>query len=210
MKYVIPLTGVALAAMTVAVGVVHGNLTSRWGAKPDVAAGAKRLELVPQQFGEWRQLNEEKLAPDASRMLQCQGSLLRTYENKKGDLVSIAVLLGPAGPISVHTPEVCYSARDFQINGERKAFSLGEGDHAFWDLKMTSNDVARKPLRVMYAWANDKTWQAPQQPRFAYGGSPYLYKIQLAGPPMNSEQGDACRDFLIAFLPVLNKHLIDK
>ncbi|WP_425616570.1 exosortase-associated EpsI family protein [Anatilimnocola sp. NA78] len=212
------LTGILLIAITVAVGAAHGTLIGRWGLKPDVMQGAKLLEKVPDQFGDWKRDGDDttQLDPEAAKVLQCKGHIVRVYDNvRTGDRVSVAVLLGPAGPISVHTPEVCYSARDYQITSDRKSWSLPESDSknsdTFWDLRLTANNVSETRLRVMYGWTNHQTWQAPDHPRFSYGGSPYLYKLQLAGPVNDDEnQRDACNDFLTAFLPVLRNYLIDR
>jgi hypothetical protein len=210
------LTGVALIAITLATGAAHGRLIGRWGAQPDVVDGARLLERVPPQFGDWQKVGNDKLDPAAERVLQCHGNIVRVYENKRtGDRVSVAVLLGPAGPISVHTPEICYSSRDYQITQDRKLWtSAGTGqaaDDTLWDLRLTANDVSLTPLRVLYGWTNGKTWQATERPRFAFGGSPYLYKLQLAGPaPVEEDTRDVCGEFLSAFLPVLRNHMIDR
>src|SRR5688500_8733172 len=102
------LAGSALIAITIATGIAHGRLIGRWGAQTDVISGAKQLARIPDRIGDWHNVRSDDLAPEAARMLQCAGNIVRVYENTRtGDRVSIAVLLGPAGPISVHTPEIC-------------------------------------------------------------------------------------------------------
>lgn len=209
------LAGGLLIAITIATGVAHGRLIGRWGVPTDVLSGAKQLERVPDQIGDWQNVRNDKLEPEAERMLQCTGNIVRVYENtRSGDRVSVAVLLGPSGPTSVHTPEICYSSRDYQITNDRSVWSpAGETENhsdTFWDLRLTTNDVSATPLRVIYGWANQKTWQATQYPRFSFGGSPYLYKLQLAGPAPVAGNRDACDEFLSAFLPVLRNHMIDR
>ena len=210
------LAGSLLIAITIGTGVVHGRLIGRWGVPTDVVSGAKLLDRVPDQVGDWRKTGKDQaLAPEAAKMLQCTGSIVRVYENvRSGDRVSVAVILGPSGPTAVHTPEICYSSRDYQITQDRQVWSPSGGSEAaadsFWDLRMATNDVSMTPMRVIYGWTDGKTWQATKYPRFSFGGSPYLYKLQLAGPAPVEDGRDACDEFLTAFLPALRKHMIDR
>lgn len=211
------LLGVVLLGLTIGVGAVHGKLIGRWGPAPNVAQGAELLERLPGQIGEWKQAGKDQgIAPEAARMLQCFGNVVRVYENvRTGERVSIAIILGPAGPTSVHTPEICYSSRDYQIRHDREVWSpSGEGEEAtdtFWQLLLTKNDVSETPLRVIYGWADHKHWKAAEYPRFEYGGRGYLYKLQLAGPGVvEGSPQDACGEFLTALLPVLRDHMIDR
>ena len=213
LNYLMALGG-ALVAMTVAVGIVHGRWTNRWGHRPDIVSASERLGNLPLVIGDWQAKKNDPLDPAVARMLQCAGSANRVYENARtGDRVAVAVLLGPSGPIAVHTPEICYSSRDYRIAQDRKRWKVVEADEPgdeFWDLRMKGKDVSAAPFRVLYGWTKEKYWNASANPRFSYGGSPYLYKLQLAGPvPEEGQSNDPCREFLAAFLPVLRKHMID-
>jgi hypothetical protein len=164
---------------------------------------------MPLELEGWHLVRETELSKSATEMLQCKGSVRRIYENNKtGDHVSVVVLLGPSGPIAVHTPEICYSSRDYRIERDRVACELNDGDQ-LWDLRLKANDDRNLPLRVMYGWTNNGKWQATEQPRFTFGGRPMLYKIQLAGPVPVSEDKDACKEFLAVFLPSLRGHVAD-
>ena len=206
--------GGALVAMTVAAGIVHGRWTNRWGHRPNIESAGIRLEQLPMDIGDWHSDQNDALDPVVAGLLQCAGSVNRVYENQKsGDKVSVAVLLGPSGPIAVHTPEICYSSIDYQIAQDRSRWTMAEADQPgdeFWDLRMQGNDVAASPIRVLYGWTKEKFWNATENPRFSYGGSSYLYKLQLAGPiPIEDQKRDVCREFLAAFLPILRKHMIE-
>ena len=110
----------------------------------------------------------------------------RQYENRKtGEIVTVAVLLGPAGPISVHTPDVCYSSQDYTVLGapEQTRFGGGEGSQdELWSTSLRSTSLTAGNLRVYYGWSTGGPWSAPGDARFAFAGQPYLYKIQVAGP----------------------------
>ena len=212
------LLGGVMILITLAVGVVHGNLTKRWGLRADVIAAGKRLEEMPKAFGDWQLEREEALAPVVSRLVQCTGSVSRVYRNTKtDDFISIVVLLGPAGPIAVHTPEICYSSREFQITRKREHWSLrtdldkNSKLDQFWDLRLQATNASANTIRVIYGWTNTHQWQATENPRFSYSGSPFLYKLQLAGPvPVDENSPDVCADFLTAFLPVLRTHMLEE
>lgn len=207
-SYLLVLVAGGLIAVSLLVGVVHGRMTNRWGIQPDMKEASRRLESMPADIDGWH-AESYPLDERVAEMLQCQGSLNRVYENPKtGQKVSIVVLLGPAGPIAVHTPEICYSSKDYSITSDRVPYAVDD-QQDLWDLRLKSNRAGAAPLRVLYGWTNDGNWDATANPRFAFGGRPLLYKIQLAGPvPNESGEQDACRDFLAAFLPVLRKHLL--
>jgi Protein of unknown function (DUF3485). len=202
-----------LIAITLLVGIGHGRLSGRWGARPDVVSAAQRLKQLPPTIGEWELQNDTPLDPAVTRMLQCHGSLHRVYQNvKTGDVVSFFVLLGPPGPTAVHTPEICYSTKNYRITQARTRWTLDDSQmplDEFWDLRLEANDVSRSGLRTLYGWTNTQHWQATESPRFYFGGSPYLYKLQVAAPlPTEGQKGDVCREFLTALLPVLRKQMI--
>jgi hypothetical protein len=112
---------IALGAVS---GVVHGRLTNRWGAPADIKAAADVLAEPPQVCGEWKLARTEEIEDSTIRQLQCPGYLNAVYERERPggsrDVVRVAVLVGPPGPIAVHTPEVCYSNADYEISNDRK------------------------------------------------------------------------------------------
>ena len=122
-------------------------------------------------------------------------------------------MLGPPGPISVHTPEVCYSSRDYDIKEERKRvkiFGTEDKPDEFWGLTMRNKDVNADILRVYFGWANAGHWTAPKEPRITYGGQSKLFKMQLAAtlpPDVDLEKNDVCLKFLQAVVPVVNSTL---
>jgi hypothetical protein len=215
-RWQFPLAIVLVAAMTIFSGVIQGRMSNRWGPSADLITAADKLERLPHQFGDWRLKSSEELNKMTRNMLECAGYLVRSYENlQTGDIVSVTLLLGPPGPISVHTPEICFSTHNYQTQSQRKAVAIcrtAGGDDKFWALEYKMNDIRGGLLRVYYAWSTGGRWAAPNDARFTYAGQPYLYKIQLSGllPPGAAPSApDPCKAFLRVFVPVAGKCMIE-
>lgn len=217
MKHYILLLSIVFAlALTIFSGVLQGTMRNRWGASQVTLRAAALLPEIPEQFGDWQMRSSDKLGETAEKMLECESYFVRTYQNKAtGDLVSATLLLGPPGPIAVHTPEICFPSRNFTVLGKRQAAVIrneeGGEDH-FWTLAYKANNLQGDMLRVYYAWTAGTRWSAEGDPRFKYAGQPYLYKIQLSAPlPAGAdlEADDPCRRFLDDFLPVARNYIVE-
>jgi hypothetical protein len=209
-----PLVALALVILTVGSGALHGLTSNRWGTPPVMAQAAKQLDQLPAQVGGWRFQEIMPVSDNALNQLQCAGHLGAVYRHDvSGEIVQVAVLLGPPGPISVHTPEICYSGRNYKINQAPQKVSLESRDgrrHTMWAMGFQSRKLSGETLRVYYGWSTGNTWVASNEPRLEFARSPYLYKIQLAGTPLSGDdiqRDDLCRRFLQEFLPVLHDQL---
>jgi hypothetical protein len=212
MKRFLPTLAIALAAvLTLFSGMIQGHLNHRWGMSPDARAAVAVLDQIPHEFGKWRlETGGEKLSDVVKNILQCEGYLSNRYVNEAGDQVSVAVLLGPPGPISVHTPEVCYSSREFDQVEDRVRTPVESDGHAgsFWRTTFRSRKIDGSWMSVYYAWSDGGAWTASESPRFEFAGQPYLFKLQMAGHPNEdprSTGSDPCVSFLNDFVPVWDK-----
>jgi hypothetical protein len=217
MKQILSLIGItALVAVTLGAGWVHGRMTNRWGIAPDSNLAAARLrQPLPDRVGSWKLVREADLEPEVVRMLQCPASVSRVYEHEQtGDVISVAVLLGPPGPISVHTPEICYSSHDYAITKDREKTTLTDAanhEHSLWEVRMKSNRIDGAQLRVLYGWTTGERWLAAEYPRFGYGGVSHLYKLQLASGASAAEaleDFDPAKDFLQQFVVQLQGRIV--
>lgn len=198
--------------LTLASGVAAGRLDNRWGRPADLLAAGKRLGKTPERFGDWVLEHSQSLDQNAAELLQASGSTLRNYRNQRtGEAVTMALIVGPAGPMSVHNPEVCYSSRDFKTISPAKRFHIvGAVEAEFWGMTLERTDLDGGKLSVAYAWNDGNGWAAPQQPRIQFGGAPLLYKLQIAAPLSGNERlenSDTCRTFLRDFLPAFDSVL---
>lgn len=196
---------------------MHGSMTNRWGSHFDSQFAVERLAApLPERVGEWKLRREPILEEAVIRLLQCPAYISRIYEHEQsGNIVSVAVLLGPPGPISVHTPEICYSSHNFQASRERRLTCIQDAkgnDHTFWEVTMTSSGLENATQRVLYAWSTGSHWKAAEYPRFKYGGVSHLYKLQLAtaanGKNESAEESDSTDTFLAEFLAQLSEQLV--
>jgi hypothetical protein len=218
MKKLRPALGfLILLIVTLTAGWLHGSLSNRWGPRPDakVAADLFRRELAP-EVGNWRMRKESVFEPEVLRILQCPAYISRVYEHQQtGDVVTVMVIVGPPGPVSVHTPEVCYPSQDYTLGGKRRLVPIKDTqgtNHAFWEVALKGNSLVGEELHVMYGWSRGDIWEAHQHPRFGYGGLTHLYKLQLAVPANQQPKGtdfDPSQDFLVNFLPQLKPFLIE-
>jgi len=204
-----PVLALALiAVLTLASGMMHGRMSNRWGTPPDMTAAGAELDQIPDQIGPWQLAATAELHEVAAETLETAGSVTRTYVNEEtGEAVQLGLILGPAGPISVHTPDVCYSSRDFKQLDDRRRVAVKPADgseETFWCLTFQTNDLSGSLLRVYYAWSPGDHWSAPDQPRLTFGGNPYLYKIDVTSrmpPGTDFAKVDPSLDFLTLFVP---------
>ncbi len=204
---------VAVSAL-VGGGVMHGLRTDRWGAKADVQAAAARLGDVPEKVGEWE---GRPMEIDARQLTiaEADGHLSRYYVNRRtGAEVAVVVLCGRPGPLSLHSPEVCYAGAGFSISGERQTIPIaGEGTPPaeLFNARFVKPGVAPETLNVYWAWkAAAGNWAAQTDPRLAYVRSTVLYKLYLIRRVVRPEEDvshEPCLDFLRAFLPELEKRV---
>jgi len=219
-----PYIGVGLlVVVTLAAGLLQGKMTNRFGLPEDMNEGSQKLAnlkklLETQTFGErgqWRLVSQSKMSDQVLETLECPEYLNASFVNSEIPSLQINgfIIIGPPGPVAVHTPEICYSSKDYDITDNRervRIFPKGPQEDEFWGLTLRSKQVDADILRVYYAWANSGPWTAPDSPRSTYGGGSKLFKMQLAvklPPDAKLEQGDACQDFLRAFLPLVNSQL---
>jgi hypothetical protein len=190
-------------------------MTERWGSQADLGELAEKLNQVPEIIGDWRQTKVEELRENAANQLEAAGSFVRVYLNETtGQEVRVALVLGPAGPMSVHIPEICYEGRDYVPRADRERIGIsgtGLSDAQLWSVTLDSQGLEARSLHVCYGWSDGRSWQAPLQPRFSLSGNPYLYKLQLASEGVLAEDTDgtnACTVFLEDFLPALQPYLV--
>jgi hypothetical protein len=129
---------VLVVGLTILSGVLHGRASNRWGPATDTLAAANKLKEIPNEFGDWRLQSSEELDKASQEQLQPTAYLVNKYQNRRTyDVVNMTLLIGRPGPISVHTPEVCFGTKNYKSRGERQKVAIrgpAGGDDEFWAL----------------------------------------------------------------------------
>ena len=217
MKQLVAAISVAIVAgVTLVSGVIQGRMSERWGAPVDTEAIGKKLDGIPAQFGNWTLESREHVDDHVRSVLESSGDMYRVYVNQKtGEVIKAVIVLGPSGPIAVHTPEICYCSRAHTIVEKRRRVRVPTSESSeeeFWALTFQANNLDKDVLRTYYAWGTGGEWSAPKQPRFTFAGYPYLYKLQLAStllPDADLGKRDPCLEFLKEFVPAAKPYLVD-
>jgi hypothetical protein len=194
-------------------GYVHGVWTDRWSNSGELESAMSQLDRVPVKIGAW-QGQDEELDPRQAQRAGFTRYLLRRYENgQTGRSLVVLLACGRAGPLALHTPDVCYRGAGYGLSGEaaRLAFPGAKGAPAaaFWAAKFSKREAAvPSHLRLYWSWYGRASWQAPDNPRLEFAGLPALYKLyviqDLARPDEPLEE-EACKEFLRELLPELEK-----
>ncbi len=201
LKWVLSLTA---SAALVASGLVHGFWTDRWVPPADVARAAEHLDDLPLEIGPWRGHPVEVKPGEAGAGVA--GCIQRRYENEQtGAVVSVALVCGRPGPVSIHTPEVCYGASGYLV-GNRQRVPAGGGHVWKTDaVRTTATDEVR--LRIYYGWHSSAGWEAPDDSRLTFPREKVLYKLyvvrELGGP--DEPRDEPCEEFLQVLLPELGR-----
>jgi hypothetical protein len=201
------------AVVILAAGIAHGVLTDRWYAEGLLQKVASRVAQLPMTVGDW---TGEDLEVSQRQMDQtgAYGYLSRRYVHKTtGQAISVMLLCGKTGPLSVHAPTYCFTATGYEAvtTDERYAVASDRGRElgSFWRtdfMHAVAHDTTR--TRLFWGWSDDgSTWKAPDHPRMAFAGKPYLYKLYVMreltarDDREKSVDNDACVDFLRRLLP---------
>ncbi len=200
-------------ALVISGGALHGQWSNRWGVKQDNVALGNKLRTIPMEIGDWYCQEEVQLDEDVEKLLEVnetKGYISRVYTHRStGEAVNVFVIFGPKGPVAVHTPEVCYSARAVNQTTAREAvgFDLDGEPGELWKLAFETNTFDKRKMSVYYGWSDGGAWTAAKNPRF--WRTDYLYKIQTACQASGNKE-DSTDEFFKVFLPEVRKQMREK
>jgi hypothetical protein len=197
-------------------GVVHGLWTNRWNPSPALEQAAARLDRLPLDIGDWRGQDEDLNAIHVA-IGEIKSYKLRRYIHKESkEIVSLLIVCGPPGPISVHTPEICYQGLGFRVQSTEDHFAVPATENSpggdFKTAVMQKETATGiEHLRVMWTWSTGVEWTAPEHPRWKFGRERALYKVYVSRHMGQSNEKFNASDpgvmFAQELLGVLDKHL---
>jgi hypothetical protein len=201
--------------MVIGSGLVHGYWTGRWEGAEAAADAAVLLGQLPLQLGDWQ---GKDLPTDPRDVGKVSAYLYRRYINQRsGAAVTVILASGRPGPVSIHTPDVCYVASGFApVEGQAFAPPLDpplpptEFKTAHF---VKTRQTGQTHVRVFWSWNAGGTWTVPDNPRLAFASYPVLYKLhtvrEMAGATEPLEE-DPSVDLLRLLLAELHKSLASK
>lgn len=184
LRRVLPVT--LAMVMVLGAGIVHGRWTQRWTVSHAIEDAAVRLRRLPMILGDWQ---GEIVVLDRQQLIVggIAGYIARRYENHlTKETITILVVCGPPGPISVHTPDICYSGAGFEMVRPAEICTLPPSTQGrpgtFWE------GLLRKPsvplpidLRILWSWSSSAAgpWEAPENPRLRFASNEVLHKLYV-------------------------------
>jgi hypothetical protein len=197
------------SAALVVCGIVHGYWTDRWAPPLEVTQAAERLKAIPLALGEWEGEVLEVKPGEAGQGVA--GCIRRRYLHRQtGATISLFFVCGRPGPVSIHTPDVCYGASGFQVNTPSR-YECRTGD-SMWKAdaaRISATEETR--LRLYWGWNDGPVWTAASDPRVQFARRPLLYKLYVVRElsAANEPNGrEPCEEFLHTLLPVLQRVLL--
>ena len=209
---------VLFAVVTVAITLYAGTLTGRWGTFRGMDEARASLKLLPMEIGKWKAEEERQIGEQAVAMLQIQDSyIFRSYKNSDTqDTIHLTLMVGPAGRITVHTPDICFGGRNYEKESQRTRVPISvqpqSGDREvkdeLWriDFVGRSLDVNNR-ISFYYAVSTGDAWQAVENPRWYFRTNRYVYKIQAEAYSGVGDEDDTVKRFLEDCLPTIHESL---
>ena len=194
-------------------GLAYGVLTQRWQSSEALEDAVRRVHTVPVSAGTWRSAPLE-LDAEAFEQARARGYWMRSYtKDDAPGPITVILMCGRPGHMSVHTPDICYRGAGYETVGEPAQTNIALGNDgasaAFWTARFRQPTRAGgTELRIYWTWSCDGSWQAPASPRFAFRGASYLYKLYIVRETAADEGRDELTPgFVRQLLPTLDRAL---
>jgi len=195
MKSRVALAALLVLALTIVPALLAGHYLNRWGTTTELEAAAKMLVQFPNEFGAWKSTHDgEPLTPYVVEELGIASYVSRQYENQENAAtVNMLLMVGQAGPLLRHPPNICYANRANRQVGDEITFQIDQTTPASQFTAMQyepPGGIASDRFIVAYAMSTGREWSVPRYPRLAYGAAPLLYKVQILSTPGSTQESD--------------------
>jgi hypothetical protein len=208
----------AIVALLLAVsyGLAEGWRTDRWSQSDRLEQAAALCVNVPSTIGEWDGADQEL---DASQiaLAKINGYIMRRYVHRRsGDLITVMLLCGRPGPISVHTPDICFQAGGLEMKATpqrtTKVDVAGPTTGAeFWSARFEKPGAVGAGAQVLWSWTTDGSWTAAEFPRYQFARAKALFKLYVIHSPLEIDpkrgEDPELDKFLRDFLPAVQNAL---
>ena len=210
-RILLPVVGITAV---VATGTVHGLWTDRWGLAEEPVVAAARMEQIALSLADW----EGQAMAVNGDLGGATAALHRRYvHNRTGKEVTVFLVCGRPGPVSIHTPDVCYAGSGYEVLSQTKYVpTLGPAapDTEFWTAQFRQKRAGDLTyLRIFWAWSATGDWDAPNDPRFAFARHAVLFKLYLIREmtvPDEPLEDDPSVELMRQLLPEMRRALFDR
>ena len=209
MKGVIAL--LSCCGLIMASGLLHGVITDRWTDPEDIEKAVSSFQFFPLELENWK---GELLNQDNSKDSGLAASISVRYQNQStGKKVTVFLGCGRPGPVSIHTPDVCYAASGFDVepqSTETFATATKEKTGKLFTARFKKTKGGEQTLlRIYWTWNAAGEWTVAENPRLQYHSQKVLYKLYILHELENL--GDPpCPEVCSDLLPKLARALEEK
>ncbi len=203
-------------SIVIATGIVSGLWANRWTTSPALNLATARLGRLPLAIGDWKG-RSEPVDPRELIAAEIDGCLVRRYENRRsGRKISLLLVCGRPGPVSVHTPDVCYPGAGYQMAQKQPSTVVVESGSGYAPSEFLTarfrrgQSVVPEGLQIFWSWNATGKWTVPKSARLEFAARSFLYKLYVisATAGEREESGEAWEmEFIRQLLPELENTL---
>ncbi len=203
------LSGLAVLLMAAGADAVLNYGMSDPQALSDAVA---RLDQIPVTIGAWTSTSGT-IDDRERRLAAIAGSLRREYRHlETGRVVTLTILCGASGPMSVHPPTACFEGVGYSLTSGPTVVGITDDTDSTSSLNKASfrlqDSSLSEVVRVFWGWSTNGEWDAPGNPRVSFRGEPALYKIYTVDRAYETADDLAQSEaFLKEALPAIRKAL---
>jgi hypothetical protein len=199
--------------LIVASGIIHGMITDRWTDPEDLEKAAQNFQHFPLEVGPWKGEVQDNNTTKASGL--AASVAVRYQHQKNGKKVTVFLGCGRPGPVSIHTPDVCYAASGFAVEAQStESFGPpspegGKSGKMFTARFKKSRGGEQTLLRIYWTWHAGGEWNVTDNPRFQFFHQKVLHKLYVLHEmenPNDPPDPEVCSDLL----PRLTQAIEDK
>jgi hypothetical protein len=207
-----PILCVTGIVLLIATGVADVVLNRGMSDPVALAAAAERLQQLPATIGAWES-TPGTIDLREIRMAQITGSVRRDYRHREtGRAVTLTILCGASGPMSVHPPTACFEGVGYSLSSGPTFVQITDSTREENNLNRAAfrlpDSNTEEVVRVFWGWSQDGQWQAPTNPRLTFRGLPALYKLYVVDRAFDSTDDlSQAESFLRDSLPVIRETL---
>jgi hypothetical protein len=190
----------------------HGRFNDQTVDKAALLAeAAERVALLPLKLDDWEGKDRIGVDEEAMRRGGAARYLARVYQRSgTNESLSVLLLCGKPGPISVHTPEVCTAGVNFSADSNQRKWSPAPDSELNWQT-FTSRIEGQPNLEIAWGWSLNGQWIVPKSPRITFGREPSLYKLYVVRACRGEgEPSPSMKALLADLIPTIQKTVFDK